>query len=92
MRLASLSLNSSLEIKAHSLRGGQTVCLRLNRITAQKLAQSLLEYCGVRRRSGIFDNRITFAADDLTPLSAEERTAARRQTPVRLKKCKVVRP
>ncbi len=91
MRLASVSLNSSLEIKTHSLRGRQTVFVRLNRITAQKLAQALQEYSGVRRRSGSFENRVTFAAEDLTPLSAEERAAARRQTPVQQKRRPVVR-
>lgn len=91
MRLASLSLNSSLEIKTHSLRGRQTVFVRLNRIAAQKLADALLQYCGVRRRSGSVDDRITFVADDLTPPSAEERAATQRHAPVRIKKRPVVR-
>jgi hypothetical protein len=85
MTSAVITIESNLRLTISPTEGKEVV-LGLNRIAAQNLAASLLEYCGATSQKSVTTGRETaFAVHDLTPRAEAPRpTKTVRLSPKRI--------
>ncbi len=74
-KMISLNFNDKLECTVFSISSGDQLTFKLNRITAQQIAEALQAFSGVPSEKGVvYRNEATFGAYEVTPRRDAKKT------------------